>query len=156
MISGRYLLLLLLTFSGITRAQDITVEDIWKNYAFFGSSVEGFRSMKDGNYFSKISEGGITKHAFADAEGEGEVLIPSSVISKIDMDDYEFNSDETKALLTTSTQSIYRRSYSAVYYLYDLETKKLQALDDTRTPQTLAEYSPDGKKCRSSIKIICT
>lgn len=138
--------MLLLAFSSFTQAQDISVEDIWKKYTFFGSSVEGFRSMKDGNYFSKISESGVTKHAFSDAEGEGQVLIPASILSKIDMDDYEFNSDETKALLTTSTQSIYRRSYSAVYYLYDLETKELQALDNTRTPQTLAEYSPDGKK----------
>lgn len=144
--SRRSLLLLFITISSFSWGQEITVEEIWKNYSFFGSSVEGFRSMKDGNYFSKISKGGITKHSFTDTEGSGEVLIPGSALSSIRMDDYQFNSDETKALITTSTRSIYRRSYSAVYYLYDLETKELQPLDNTRTPQTLAEYSPDGKK----------
>ncbi|MDG2153268.1 MAG: S9 family peptidase, partial [Crocinitomicaceae bacterium] len=58
--------------------------------------------------------------------------------------DYEFNSDESKILFLTNKMSIYRYSYTAVYYLYDRETKKLEALDDLHQPQTLAEYSPDG------------
>lgn len=145
-ISTRLFFFLFISISTFSFGQDITVEKIWKEYAFFGSSVDGFRSMQDGNYFSKISKSGITKHSFTDTEGSGEVLIPSSALSKIRMDDYAFNNDETKALLTTQTRSIYRRSYSAVHYLYDLETKEMQALDDTRSPQTLAEYSPNGKK----------
>ena len=144
--SRRSLFLLFITITSFSWGQDITVEEIWKDYSFFGSSVEGFRSMQDGNYFSRISKTGITKHSFTDPEGSGEVLISGSALSSISMDDYAFNSDETKALITTNTQSIYRRSYSAVYYLYDLETKELQPLDNTRTPQTLAEYSPNGKK----------
>ncbi|MCJ8290508.1 MAG: S9 family peptidase [Crocinitomicaceae bacterium] len=146
MISGRYIILLFITISTFSWGQDITVEEIWKEYTFFGSSVDGFRSMQDGNYFSKISKTGVTKHSFTDTEGSGEVLIPASALSKIRMDDYAFNSDETKALITTGTESIYRRSYSAVYYLYDLKTKQMQALDNLRSPQTLAEYSPDGTK----------
>ncbi|MDO7609513.1 MAG: S9 family peptidase, partial [Crocinitomicaceae bacterium] len=58
--------------------------------------------------------------------------------------DYEFNSDESKILFLTNKMSIYRYSYTAVYYLYDRETKKLEPLDDLHQPQTLAEYSPDG------------
>ena len=146
MISGRYIFLLFITISSFSWGQEITVEDIWQKYTFFEKSVDGFRSMKDGNYFSKISEAGVTKHAFTDAEGRGEVLIPSNILSRIDRDDYTFNSDETKALLTTSTESIYRRSFTAVYYLYDLQTKEMQPLDNARSPQTLAEYSPDGTK----------
>ncbi len=130
--------------------KEITVSKIWKEYAFFGKSVNGFRSMQDGNYFSKVTvtdDGeAITKHAFENYDGEGEVLIPASALMSIEMDDYEFNSDETKALIMTETQSIYRRSYQAVYYLYDLKTKNIQPLDNEHAPQTLAEYSPDGKK----------
>lgn len=150
MASKIYFVLLLFTISTFAWSQEITVEKIWKTYEFFGSSVDGFRSMKDGNFFSKISlDNGkeyITKHAFTNPEGSGEVLIPSSVLSKIEMDDYAFNNDETKALLTTNSTQIYRHSYSAIYYLYDLTTKDLQPLDNTRQPQTLAEYSPDGKQ----------
>ena len=135
-------------------AQKITVENIWKDYAFFGKSIDGFRSMNNGDYFSKVStiKGGeaITKHAFTNYDGNGEVLINSSDIKFndqiISFDEYFFNSDETKALLTTETRPIYRRSFSAVYYLYDLKTKKTEPLDPARQPQTLAEYSPDGLK----------
>jgi dipeptidyl-peptidase 4 len=150
MVSKQLLPFLFIGFSLVGFSQEITVEQIWQNYEFFGNSVDGFRSMKDGNHFTKQtttgSKQGITKHSFTDVEGSGEVLIPANVLAKIQMDDYEFNSDETKALLTTQTTDIYRHSYSAVYYLYDLKTKDLQPLDNVRQPQTLAEYSPDGTK----------
>ena len=45
----------------------------------------------------------------------------------------------------TSIVPIYRRSFTAVYYLYDLTTKQLMPLDEKHQPQSLAEYSPDGK-----------
>ena len=142
----------LLTFTSVS--QELSVEKIWKNYEFYGAYVDGFRSMNDGNYFSKISKvrGGsaITKHEFSNYEGEGEVLVSPELLkidgAAINMDDYFFNQDESKVLITTNTEGIYRHSFSAVYYLLDLTSKKLQPLDDTREPQTLAEYSPDGKK----------
>ena len=139
-----------ITFVTLTFSQDLSVSKIWKEYAFFGKSVDGFRSMNDGNYFSKITGSSITKHKFSDYKGEGELLITESDLNykgtKINFDDYFFNSDETKVLFTTQTQGIYRHSFSAVYYLYDINTKKTEPLDEERQPQTLAEYSPDGKK----------
>lgn len=135
-------------------AQKITVETIWKEYAFFGKSIDGFRSMNNGDYFSQISiiDGNevISKHAFSNYEGDGEVLIKSSDVNykgkRIEFEDYYFNNNETKVLLTTNTKSIYRHSFSAVYYLFDLKTKKTEPLDSEHQPQTLAEYSPDGSK----------
>lgn len=130
--------------------QKLTVEKIWKYYEFYPASVAGFRSMNDGNYFSKTTKTdkgiSVTKHKFADYEGAGETIIAAELLADIGMDDYSFNADETKALISTKTQAIYRRSYSAVYYLIDLNTKEVQPLDSERQPQTLAEYSPDGKK----------
>lgn len=146
-----FLFICLCSFS-IGQAQDkqITVKKIWKTYDFIPASVAGFRSMNDGDYFSKItrSENGIsvTKHKFADYEGSGETIIPEKLLKNLGMDNYSFNSDETKALITTKTQSVYRRSYTAVYHLIDLNTSEVQPLDSEREPQTLAEYSPDGTK----------
>jgi dipeptidyl-peptidase 4 len=143
-----------LSFSNPFVAQEITISNIWREGTFFSKYVNGFRSMQDGEHFTKISniESGkaITKHAFKNYQGKGEVLVSLSNLSingeAIEIDDYEFNSDERKLLFTTNTESIYRRSYTAVYYLYDMSSKKLEALDETHQPQTLAEYSPDGKK----------
>jgi dipeptidyl-peptidase-4 len=134
--------------------QKLSVEKIWKNYEFLGASINGFRSMKDGNYFTKVSmKKGyetITKHEFSNYKGDGEILVSAELLKykgeTLEMDDYFFNEDESKVLITTNTKNIYRHSYSAVYFLLDLETKNTQPLDETRQPQTLAEYSPDGKK----------
>lgn len=144
--------LFFITCSGF--AQEITVEKIWKKYEFSGSRIEGFRSMKDGIHYSQITEQdgkqSITKHAIADASKAPEVLVPSEKLvfngKKLNIDDYFFNDDESKILITSQTTPIYRRSFEAVYYLYDLKTSAIQPLDETHQPQTLAEYSPDGLK----------
>lgn len=143
-----------ITTAQIVSNGELTVEKIWKNAEFKSSSIIGFKSMKDGEHFTKISGDGnnksITKHAFSDYQGVGEIILKLSDLElngkQIEIDDYDFNDDESKLLFTTQTTPIYRRSYSAIYYLYDLKTKVIQSLDDVHQPQTLAEYSPDGSK----------
>jgi dipeptidyl-peptidase-4 len=131
-------------------AQDITVEQIWKKYEFYPKGVEGFKSMKDGEHYTKMNEdGSIVKYKLTDPADAGTLLVNGNSLVhkevKIAFDDYEFNFDETKILFMTSIVPIYRRSFTAIYYLYDLTTKQLMPLDEKHQPQSLAEYSPDGK-----------
>ncbi|MFM1946209.1 MAG: hypothetical protein RL207_492 [Bacteroidota bacterium] len=145
-------ILFLFTFIySIVFTQDLTVERIWKNYEFSPKRISGFKSMNDGEHYTNVKEGNsIYKFSLNDMNDKGTVVLDGSKLlvdgKKLTFDDYEFNSDETKILLLTNVESIYRRSYQAVYYLFDLSTQKLTPLDPTHTPQTLAEYSPDGKK----------
>ncbi len=129
-------------------AQEITVEKIWKNYEFVDYGVEGFRSMNDGNYYSKLSsidgKKGITKHHFV--KNKKEIILHPKYLKGIHIENYSFNRDESKILIKTNITPIYRHSYTAIYYLFDLKTKTIKALDEKHSPQTLAEYSPDGKK----------
>ena len=130
-------------------AQDITVEQIWKKYEFFPKGVDGFKSMKDGEHYTKMNEeGSIVKYKLTDPTDAGTLLVNgNSLIYKeatIAFEDYEFNFDETKILFMTEIIPIYRRSFTAIYYLYDISTKQLMPLDEKHQPQTLAEYSPDG------------
>ena len=144
--------LLFVAFSNSGIAQALSVEKIWKNYEFRGEGIEGFRSMQDGLHFTRLNdkngEQSISKHEITNSNGAGTVLISAEKLAyqgdKITIDDYFFNEDETKVLLTTQTTSIYRRSYTAVHFLFDLKTGTLTALDEKHQPQTLAEYSPDG------------
>jgi dipeptidyl-peptidase-4 len=48
-------------------------------------------------------------------------------------------------LLTTKKENIYRHSFSAEYYIYDLEKSTLTPLSENGKQQ-LATFSPDGKK----------
>jgi dipeptidyl-peptidase-4 len=110
--------------------------------------------MKDGVHFTKRSKVGsdmcITKHEFTQPDAKGDILVNLSELKlngkAVEIDDYEFNDDESKILFSTQTEGIYRRSFYANYLLFDLSTKNLSSLDDARSPQMLAEYSPDGKK----------
>ena len=134
--------------------KNITVEKIWKNYEFFGSGVDGFRSMKDGIHFTRFAKidgyRSIVKYSFEDITSNGENLLNGKDLvyngKQLNPDSYEFNEDESKILLTTKRTKRYRRSYFAEYFLYDLEKKELQPLDPNHVPQTLASYSPDGEK----------
>jgi dipeptidyl-peptidase-4 len=135
-------------------AQDLSVEKIWKKYEFSGAYIDGFRSMKDGIHYTKLDEQdgsvSIKKYVITDEKASPETLVTSEQLkyngNAISIDDYFFNDDETKILITTQTTPIYRRSFNAVYFLFDLKTKSLKPLDETHQPQTLAEYSPDGTK----------
>ncbi len=132
-------------------SQDLTVERIWKNYEFSPKRISGFKSMNDGEYYTSIKDGNsIFKYSLNNVNDKGTVVLDGAKLmlegKKLTFDDYEFNSDETKILLLTNVESIYRRSYQAVYYLYDLTSQKLTPLDPGHSPQTLAEYSPDGSK----------
>lgn len=139
--------------SAIGQTKKLDVKTIWKDYAFVENSVAGFRSMNDGEHFTQFKREGkiksIYKYAFTD-ENKEELIVDGSTLffrgEVLKIDNYFFNSDESKMLFTTETRKKYRRSFDALYYVYDLKTKELAPLDETHFPQTLAEYSPDGSK----------
>jgi dipeptidyl-peptidase-4 len=131
-------------------SQEITIEKIWKNYEFYPKRINGFKSMNDGEHYTMATEDlSIVKFPIAKKIDKGEILMDGRLMkyngSQIIYDDYEFNSDETKILLATDVKSIYRYSFEATYFLFDLKTKQLKPLDSINQPQTLAEYSPDGR-----------
>ena len=131
-------------------AQELSIEKIWKKYEFSSKGIAGFKSMNNGTHYTKPGNDlSILKYDILDASDLGKTLVDSKNLvyntKMLAYDDYEFNSDETKILFLSETKAVYRRSFTAEYFLYDIATKKLEALDEKHHPQTLAEYSPDGK-----------
>lgn len=149
----KLILSLFILTSVFGKAQDeLTVEQIWKQYAFRTKGVEGFNAMNDGQSYTKIEKGdqglGIYKYKIGENTNQKEVVVSFSDLKHkdkaVEIDDYSFNADESKMLFQTQTEAIYRRSFNAYYFIYDLKTKKFEPLDEVHFPQTLAEYSPDG------------
>ena len=58
---------------------------------------------------------------------------------------YAFSKDEKKLLLAVDFEKIYRRTFYASYFVYDLE-KKTASPVSAKKRQRLASFSPDGKK----------
>ncbi len=128
--------------------EEISLEDIFGKYSFYQRSVYGIRSMNDGEHFTML-EGNMTIGKYSYKSGQFIDFVFD--IRDIDdreihsFSDYAFNQEETKILLTTNKQSIYRHSFSADYYIYDIAEKTISALSDLGSQQ-LADFSPDGKK----------
>ena len=127
----------------ISRAQEITLEDIWTKGTFNARGVAGFNSMNDGRYYSAQDKfENIIKYAFADGNVVDTILRKTDV--NINGFSYSFSDNEQKILLQTNFKQIYRHSFAASIYVFDLASKKLsQPITDQ---VMLAEFSPDGSK----------
>lgn len=130
----------------------ITVEDIWSNYVFYPSSASGFNAMKDGQHYTDIEQDSVSQSIVKYDLRNGkkmEVLVKGSNV-KVDgkiipLDHYAFSPDETKLLLGTETQPIYRRSAKTSNYVYDLKTGKAVELSKNGK-QMFPVFSPVGNK----------
>lgn len=150
-----YLALLGILAVAATHAQKpLTNQAIWYSNTFSGDRFSGLRSMNDGEHYSAMeqSDGGMEVNSYAYRSGEKtgtlfrstDLKLPGAT-SPIGMDDYTFSGDERRVLITTATEPLYRHSFYAYHYVYDLGTKTLRPLGDTtRSKQRLASISPDG------------
>ena len=127
------------------QSQKLTLEDIYQRRVFQEKSVYGINWSKNGQFYTSLEENGVVKYDIATGK-KVETLVDFSQLSpKIEVDDYSFSADEKKLLFVTNTTPIYRRSFRADYYVYDLTTKKLQNLTEEGR-QSYATFSPDGSK----------
>ena len=60
------------------------------------------------------------------------------------IDSYTFDATEKLILIACNTNQIFRHSFTADYYLYDIASKKLRKLFDFQVQEPT--FSPDGKK----------
>lgn len=77
-----------------------------------------------------------------------KALTPKGEKKPLTVDSFEFNADESKALLFTNTKKVWRKNTRGDYWLLDLATKALTKLGGDAAPSTLmfAKFSPDGSR----------
>lgn len=135
---------LALTFCSF--AQDIKLEDV-VNYGYYQRGVRGMRSMADGETYSRISSDGkrIEKCSFRDGAVTGVLFDMSKARgAKISQfTDYIMSPDESNILIETNKQAIYRHSFTADYYIYNVKNGTLTALSKGGA-QECPKFSPDG------------
>ena len=130
-----------------SQKRDITLDDLWKNYAFYPKSMGGFNSMNDGEHYSTIekTEDGqeIIKYQFKNGK-KVRILFKSADFEIPKIGKYIFSDNEKQLLLATETKSIYRYSSKSVYYIYDIHNDKISKLSDKKV--MYATFSPQGDK----------
>ncbi len=142
----KYIILLSLLASSLFSfsQKQITVEDIYSKGTFRSQSVYGINWMNDGSFYSALKSNKIVKYDVAKGEQVETILDANALEGEIRISSYKFSADEKYILILTDRQSIFRRSYTAIFYLYNRETKSLQKLDEDRI--AYATVSPDGTK----------
>ena len=141
------IILSLFTLLSFSQSKEITLEDIWENYNFYHKSYRGLNSMNDGEFYTQIknTEEGqeIIKYSFKN--GERIVRIFKSSDFKIKrINSYSLSDDDRLMLLATETESIYRYSRKAIYYVFNIQNNKLKKLSENKIKYPT--FSPDGSK----------
>ncbi len=131
--------------AAVAQNKQITIADIYESRQFSQKSVYGINWMKDGRYYSSQEENDVVKYDVTTGEKVATIVAGAELSPKIDFTDYSFSADEQKILFMTGREAIYRRSFKATYYVYDLRTKQLTALS-SKGKQSYATFSPDGSK----------
>ena len=116
---------------------------------FSQETMTAVRPSADGETYTQISADGkqIVSYSFRTGKQESVVFDVATArggqVSKVD--NYIMSPDGRRILIQTQTKPIYRRSFTAVYYIYDIRNNKLEPLSDGG-PQQTPVFSPDGNQ----------
>ncbi len=145
-------IIVLLNLIPLVAQKDLTVEKIWSNYEFMSRGSGSFKWQPSGTKYTKLSNSNgqqsIIEYDITKGQEYSKVIADLSALNKLKLlvQEYNFSPDQQKVLLATQKQSIYRHSYEAVFYILDLKTNQLTALDNQNSPQTLPLFSPKNDK----------
>ena len=105
-------------------------------------SVQGLRSMADGEHYTTLEQGNVLRYAYASDEA-GVKLLPAAA-EQLTITDYALSPDERSVLLATERTPIYRHSYTTRYYLAT-GGRVEPILREAFAPRD-ASFSPDGSR----------
>lgn len=133
----------------VSSQQKITVEAIYKG-AFREQGMDELQSLKNTNQYTVLNFDYASRSMQIDLYDFGTLkkvvtLFDTKAHSGMPMvDSYSFDASEKKILLACNSNPIYRHSFVADYYLFDITTKQLTKLFDF--PVQEPTFSPDGIK----------
>ncbi len=143
-----FIFLFLFHFS-LNAQQKITVEEIYSG-AFRAKTMDDLQAMKNTNQYTVLNTDRASKSQqidlfdFATLKKVSTLLDTKSFPELVDgIDSYTFSKVEKQILIANNSNPIFRHSFTADYYLYDIASKKVsKILEQVQEPT----FSPDGLK----------
>ncbi|MFL9843081.1 S9 family peptidase [Flavobacterium rhizosphaerae] len=142
-------LFFLLTALPLAAQQKLTLEAIWGS-AFRTQDMDELHALKNANQYTVLNadyRNGIATIDLYDFKTLEKVktLINSRDFPELNgIDDYTFSPDEKKLLIATNSEQIYRHSFTADFYIYDITSKSLTKLSDNKVQEPT--FSADNSK----------
>lgn len=114
---------------------------------FRGESMAAVTPLNDGESYAQLSSDKqrIVQYSYKTGQQTG-VLFDAATAKGAQLsviDGYIVSPDGQRLLIQTNTKGIYRRSFTATYYIYTVRNNRLAPLSDNG-PQQAPVFSPDG------------
>lgn len=139
---------LLMFVATMSAGGKLTLPDITSG-KFAAKTVNGINPIEETDTYARISLDGERVVCCSFKTGkELSVLfdVKNTMGCKIDgFDDYVLSPDGKRMLIQTKTERIYRRSFKADFYIYNIESRRLDRLSDG-DKQQIPTWSPDGQQ----------
>jgi dipeptidyl-peptidase-4 len=125
--------------------QSISIEKLWKG-VYDANRLESIRSLKNGTQYTVLEDENskIVRHDYVGSNTKIVLLDSQDHPGLEKISYYKFSKDESKILIETQVDPIYRRSKQAIYWVYDLTNKSLNKLTDEKIQEPL--FSPDANQ----------
>ncbi|HSV89409.1 MAG TPA: S9 family peptidase [Bacteroidales bacterium] len=146
-----WFLLVKVSLTALSADPSITLSQIWRDRYFAPATIRLGRSLSDGLHYSIVENNtDINIYSYESGALQRTVFSTRGRISDehgspLRIDAHFFSPDEKKLLIGVDREAIYRRSYTAEYYVYDIAGDYLRPLA-AGTRQTLPVFSPGGDK----------
>lgn len=116
---------------------------------FAAQRISGINPIEGTDQYAQISPDGtqIVQYSFKTGKQTGILFDVKQTQGETltAFDGYVMSPDGKRMLIRTKTEPIYRRSYKAVFYIYTIQSRKLEKLSEGG-PQQAPVWSPDGNK----------
>jgi dipeptidyl-peptidase-4 len=140
-------------FSVVMLAQEssksLSLDVVFKSRALRAKGVYGLNTAADGQHYYRILRDTMFRYSYLTGNAAGYLIAGNELLTQkgdtLSLGDISFSENESKMLIASGTEAIYRHSSKSAYYVYDFKTKSLTALSDNGKQQ-LAEFSPDASK----------
>ncbi|NUY82520.1 S9 family peptidase [Flavobacterium sp. MAH-1] len=140
--------LILFVCATVSAQKKITVDEIYSG-AFRTKGMDELHAMKNTNQYTVLNFDRASKsmqvdlYDFATLKKVATLIDSKNHKELQSIDSYSFDDSEKKILIATNSNPIYRYSFTADFYLYDITSKQLsKVLEQVQEPT----FSPDGSK----------
>ena len=139
---------LLMFVATMSAGGKLTLPDITSG-KFAAKTVNGINPIEGTDTYARISQDGERVVCCSFKTGKELSVffaVKNTMGCKIDgFDDYVLSPDGKRMLIQTKTERIYRRSFKADFYIYNIESRRLDRLSDG-DKQQIPTWSPDGQQ----------
>ena len=132
-----FLLFFVITTSIYAQHKEITLEEIW-NGTFRTERMDALHSMKNGQQYSVLNLDRKNRSATIDVYdyktlSKVKSLLNSETNNKIPyFTNYTFSEDESKIILATDVESIFRRSTLGIFYMYNTKNDEVIQISEEK------------------------